>query len=128
MTTPANHLPPNWRQRLLAVVGAPITSENQRFLDAWQRAEGGAARFNPLNTTFPLPGALNYNQTGVRNYLRATDGVCATALTLVDGNYGGLLAALQTGKLTAAQIVDQHQDEIRTWGTDPNLIRKLLAA
>jgi hypothetical protein len=42
------HLPPTWDRRLLEVLGAPATLENLKLLDAWARAEGGLARWNPL--------------------------------------------------------------------------------
>ncbi len=121
------HLPPNWQRRLLEVVGAPITAENVRLFDAWARAEGGTARWNPLNTTYYLPGTTRYNSVGVRNYKRPTDGVCATALTLVNGFYDGILGALQGGKLKAHEIVERHASEFDKWGTGhANVLRFLV--
>lgn len=121
------HLPPFWRQHLLALVGAKQRAENLRLLDAWQRAEGGAAKWNPLNTTFSLPGASDYNSAGVKNYPRPVWGVCAIALTLSNGNYGGILADLQAGTKTAEQIVRDRDAQFRTWGTDPATITSILA-
>jgi hypothetical protein len=124
----ASHLPPNWQGRLLAVVGAsPTYHEGHRLLDAWAQAEGGTARWNPLNTTFPLPGATDYNRVGVKNYVRPTEGVCATALTLVNGFYNGILASLQTGTKTAEQIVQSCRAEFVKWGTNPDAIEAVLA-
>lgn len=52
---------------------------------AWMQAEGGNARFNPLNTTLEMPGATNYNSVGVKEYVDLRQGVIATAKTLNDG-------------------------------------------
>jgi len=128
------HLPPQWRERLLALVNAhgwitgSFAAESLRLLDAWQRAEGGAAAWNPLNTTEPYKGSTNYNDTGVQNYTKPTYGVIATAATLLNGNYNGILGALQGGTLTAEEIVDKNAAEFRVWGTDPAVIRGVLAS
>lgn len=129
MSTPATHFPPNWRQRLLEVVNAIVTDENLRFLRAWAQAEGGNATWNPLNTTYACSGyvAGDYNSAGVKNYTKATAGVCATALTLINGRYPTLLGALQGGKLTAEELVDKAEADLRTWGTNPDVIRQVLA-
>lgn len=128
------HLPPQWQQRLLAVVNGhgwdtgSFYPEGLRLLEAWQRAEGGTAQWNPLNTTFYLPGSTNYNTAGVKNYARATDGVCATGLTLVNGNYNGILGDLQNGTKTAEQIVHDRWAQFQTWGTNPQTILDVLAS
>ena len=112
------------------MVGAPITDENLRFLYAWGQAEGGTAEWNPLNTTMPLNFFMgpDYNDVGVRNYTRATAGVCATALTLIQDNFKAILGALQSGNKTAEQIVELCDAVIKVWGTDPATIKKILAA
>lgn len=126
MPNAETHLPPNWQHRLLTVIGAQDTPENRRLLDAWAVAEGGTARWNPLNTTYPLPGATDYNSVHVRNYHRPTEGVCATACTLVNGVYNGILGDLQAGTFTALQIVERHGHEFDTWGTGAAHIRRVL--
>ena len=127
-TVTATHLPPNWQRRLLAVLGAdPGYAQGIRLLSAWQVAEGGTAKWNPLNTTYKISGSTNYNAAGVQNYKRATEGVCATALTFVNGFYPGIVGALQAGTATAENIVQAHAGEIRTWGTDPRTILAVLA-
>ena len=52
---------------------------------SWMQAEGGTAKFNPLNSTHEKEGATNYNSVGVKNYVSFHQGVVATAKTL---NYG----------------------------------------
>jgi hypothetical protein len=121
-------LPPNWERRLLAVLGAdPGYQQGLRLLDAWARAEGGTAQWNPLNTTYGLAGSTDYNSAGVKNYKRATEGVCATALTLVNGYYPGILGAFQGGRRTAEDIVHTFRAEFQTWGTNPDAILRCLA-
>lgn len=122
----ATHFPPNWIRRLLAVLGAPVTPEAVRLFSAWATAEGGNAQWNPLNTTLRLEGSWNYNSVGVQNYARPIIGVCATALTVANGYYNGILGALQGGQLTAEQIVEQHGHEFNLWGTGAaNVLRVL---
>lgn len=120
------HFPPNWQGRLLHVVGAPRVSESLRLLDAWARAEGGTAKWNPLNTTTNIEGATNYNSIGVKNYPRPTCGVCMQGITLTNGQYNGILGDLQAGVYTAEQIVDRNPDEFEHWGTGVDLLKSVL--
>jgi len=59
--------------------------EAQLAIVCWIAAEGGYARFNPLNTTLWMPGSSDYNSVGVKNYVSYDQGVEATCRTL---NYG----------------------------------------
>ena len=133
--TPATHLPPSWARHLLIVLGCPIDLEKLRFLNAWARAEGGDAIWNPLNTTFELPGTTDYNSTGVKNYPRPIWGIAATALTLTSPamgplRYAKILGHLQAraGSNTAEQILEACLDDLQAWGTDPDLLRRVLAS
>jgi len=120
------HLPPLWKFRLLRKIRAKGVAENRRLLDAWQRAEGGHARWNPLNTTEPWPRSSVYNSAGVRNYLLPGDGIAATAATLMNGRYPGIVAELRSGSKPARQIVEQHGPEFDTWGTGAANVLRLL--
>jgi hypothetical protein len=71
--------------RFLQAINAPVTDRNLWALVAWMQAEGSTAKFNPLATTQPMPGATNFNSVGVKNYVDLEQGVEATAKTL---NYG----------------------------------------
>src|SRR5512146_1557714 len=95
---------PGWRVALLRALRAPVTPGNLRALDAWQRAEGGGASFNPLNTTQMARGASSYNSVGVRNFLSPQQGIQATAQTLVNGRYNPIVSLLRSGRATPAQI------------------------
>lgn len=129
------HLPPFWQSHLVAVLGGHMDVQKRRFLDAWADAEGGTAKWNPLNTTLDLPGTTDYNSVGVKNYPRPVWGVCATALTLTEPAsgpllYPKLLGHLQSaaGTYTAEQIVNDCADELRHWGSDPALIGRILSS
>ena len=128
-----SHFPPGWKTRLLAVLNSSrvVDQEVIRLLDAWAQAEGGNAQWNPLNTTYYLAGATDYNDAKVRNYRYPIDGICATALTLCGRDsgvlrYPGILGALQSGTLTAPQIVTQNAVEFTKWGTRPETILAVL--
>jgi len=87
----------NWQVQILRGIGAPVTPQNLTFLNAWTRAEGGGASYNPFNTTQPASGASNYNSVGVKNYATPQQGIQATVQTLNNGRYGNILAALKQG-------------------------------
>ncbi len=75
----------DFARALLPKVGARTTKRNLVALVAWQRAEGIAGKFNPLNTTQDMEGATDFNSVGVKNYRSFLQGVEASAKTL---NYG----------------------------------------
>ncbi len=120
------HLPPLWKFRLLRALHAKGSAENRRLLAAWARAEGGSAKNNPLNTTEPWPGATSYNSAGVKNYPTGAAGIAATAATLVNGYYPGIVADLRGGKLTARAIVTRNAAEFDKWGTGASRVLSLL--
>ncbi|MGP0029181.1 MAG: hypothetical protein ACLPVF_01595 [Acidimicrobiales bacterium] len=99
----------------------------------WEQAEGGnwenTARFNPLDTTQPFDGSWNYDlgvvpgvtaQTpGVQAYNNWADGVTATVITLKNGYYPYILAAMSQGDF-AAQVAAYSPSvtgDLDTWGT-----------
>ena len=90
-----------WAQALVKSVGAPVTADNVAAIVAWEMAEGGhwynTAYYNPLNTTQSMPGATVFNSVGVKAYTSWAQGLRATVITLNNGLYGGILAALHSG-------------------------------
>ena len=120
------HLPFLWRFRLLRAIHARGVWQNRKLLGAWAKAEGGKARYNPLNTTEPWPGATDYNSAHVKNYPTGAAGIAATAATLVNGHYAGIVADLRVGTKTARQIVADRSEEFNTWGTGASHILALL--
>lgn len=113
-----------WDVAFLRSIGAPVTKENLRFVNAWQRAEGGTAANNPLNTTQPAPGASAYNSVGVRNFTSPGQGIQALSKTITNGHYDRLLGMLRSGKASAAQMASDIQD-LKTWGTGAGVLRVL---
>lgn len=118
---------PLWRFRLAAAGRFGYHPEVWKVWEAWARAEGGTARFNPFNTTEPWPGASEYNTAGVKNYPSAQAGIAATVATLRNGFYPGLVRDFTSPRgLTARQIVARNAGELNTWGTGYTRILALL--
>jgi hypothetical protein len=121
------HVPPNFATRLGTLLG--ISMGNQAWVElvpAVTEAEGSQAEWNPWDTTYDLPGATDYNNVGVKNYPHPVAGICATALTLISGDYDGILSDLQSGKYTAIEIVQRNAAEWDTWGTGSKLLLSVL--
>src|SRR5215469_3451717 len=102
------HYPLLWRFRLLRAVHAKGVVQNRRFLKAWATCEGGKAAYNPLNTTELWPGSTDYNMVGVKNYPNGAARIAATAATLVNGHYDGIVSDLRAGKWTALEIAERN--------------------
>lgn len=117
---------PDFAGLFLNAIGAPATPQNRTFVNAWARAEGTAARNNPLATTQPAPGAwlLPGNSSKVKQYPTLQTGVRAEAQTLLNGRYPHLVSLLRSGRATAGQLAAQHGD-LKTWGTG-DLVAKVL--
>lgn len=113
-----------WEAALLHSIGAPITQSNITFMRAWQRAEGGSAAYNPLNTTQGAPGATDYNSVHVRNYTSPQQGTAALAQTLTNGHYSRLLSMLRSGNASPQQMASDLPD-LKTWGTGAGVLRVL---
>ena len=90
-----------WAQAFLKRLGMPMTADNVAAMVAWEMAEGGhwynTAYFNPLNTTQSMPGATVFNSVGVKAYKSWAQGLEATVITINNGYYGSILAALKAG-------------------------------
>lgn len=118
----------SWNYRFVTALGNPKPSpEILQFMEAWHRAEGGTAAFNPLNTTMPMAGDSCYNylsgSCGVRNYQSEQDGFDANIATITNGRYGTLLRAIQTNDVSLAL---QGLKE-SPWGTDADTVSAVLA-
>jgi predicted CXXCH cytochrome family protein len=88
-----------WAGALLSQLGAPSCQDNLVTVVAWQAQEGTAARWNPLATTYSMPGASSINTSGVKNYASMAEGLEATRLTLTGSSvmyrYGPIVARLK---------------------------------
>jgi hypothetical protein len=134
-TASQTHLPDKWIERTRANIEAVNNHQTYRFFEAWQKSEGGTAKWNPLNTTLDLGTQWtegNYNSIGVKNYKYAIVGIVAIALTLnqrkADGSlmYATLLSNLRNSSLTAEQIVNASRADIQLWGTNPDTMLNVL--
>jgi len=116
---------PGWQQAVLKGIGAPVTPSNIRLMNAWAQAEGGGARYNPLNTTQPAGGATDFNGIGVKNYRSARQGIQATIQTLLNGHYGSILSGLRSSA-APGEIATAVGDS--PWGTSGSLIHEVLGS
>lgn len=104
----------SWARALLRADGLPRTSCNVNAVTQWELAEGGGfgnqAANNPLNVN-PGPGAgwPGYNATGAWAFPDAATGLRYTVATLNNGNYGGIISALQAGG-NAQAVMNAIQD------------------
>jgi len=112
----------NFYERLLTELGAPVTSENLKYLYAWRQAEGKGGKYNPFNTTWKRPGSTKMNSVGVQNYSSLEDGMVATLKTLRNGYYDCIVNGLKND-IGAAQI--SKCPSLKTWGTG-NLVAKVV--
>jgi hypothetical protein len=89
---------------LLTKLGIPITPQATTALTTWMHWEGGTKNnaFNPMNTTYEMPGSTDFNKVGVQSYVSLTQGVDATYNTLTgnkakERGYTAILDSLRTG-------------------------------
>ncbi len=137
---PQTHLPDHWIEKICALLSIPgwrtgdFNHEAVRFFTAWARAEGGKAKWNPLNTTDHIEDAWGHwqgtdlNSVTVANYDTPWQGIVATAATLLQSaNFTGIVADLRAATFTAEEIVNRNSGEIHVWGTSPHLMLEVLA-
>jgi hypothetical protein len=77
-------------------------NDNVAAIAAWQMREDTKAKFNPLATTYDMPGDADtdFNDVGVKEYATMMQGVDATARTLqnIKGvGYDKILSSLKSG-------------------------------
>lgn len=114
-----------WAQAFLKSLNMKLTPDNLAAIVAWEMAEGGhwynTAYYNPLNTSQPMPGARTFNSHGVKIYRSWSQGLRATVITINNGYYGGILAALRAGndgQAVASAVAAS------PWGTGPFTVRE----
>jgi len=77
-----------WAENFLPVLGAPTCRANLVVVVAWQAQEFTKASWNPLATSYSMPGATKYNSHGVRNYVSLEQGLEASRRTLALSSHG----------------------------------------
>ena len=114
-----------WAKAFLKSISMPMTVDNVAAVVAWEMAEGGhwynTAHFNPLNTSQPMPGARTFNSHGVKIYTSWAQGLKATVITINNGFYGRILAALRAGNDGQAVATAVAASP---WGTGPFAVRE----
>jgi len=89
----------DWANRTIRQFKAPTCKNNQIVMVAWEANEGTAARYNPLATTYKLPGSTEFNSVGVQNYESLLQGSKAVRLTIENGwssyGYGAIVKKLR---------------------------------
>lgn len=124
--------PLRFAQSLLQMMDWPQTPSNLDAMVAWEAAEGGAwhntAAYNPLNTTYFVPGSRSAGtgQASVKAYNSWAQGLQATAATLSlnEPGYAGIRQAFasgQAGNYLPAALNNS------AWGTNGNTVAKVLA-
>jgi len=103
---------------ILTALGIKPAVPSVTKLVAWFNQEGGnwnnSARYNPLNTTYALPGAGNTGSQGnIKVYTSWKQGIEATVKTLRAPAYTGILSTLAGG--TPAQF--EAAVNSSPWGT-----------
>jgi peptidoglycan hydrolase CwlO-like protein len=85
----------DWANLFMRTIGAPTCQDNLVVMVSWEMSEGTSAEYNPLATTYDMPGATIFNYAGVKNYRTLQDGLQAAKLTLEKGaasyGYGDIL-------------------------------------
>lgn len=104
--------------------GIPKTWRNRVVFMAWAQSEGGNARNNMLNTSWPMPGDTIYNSHGVRNYPDIETGLTATVKTFDSPNqgYDKFESAMKRGD--RAEVICRMIGE-SNWGTGTKLIHEV---
>lgn len=106
----------DWADAILSALGAPATQANVNSLVGWFHNEGGGGQNNPLNTTQSGFGALtSINSQGVKSYSTPSGGAQATAATLENGLYPGILSALKSGNGLIGSTSAAVSQELLTW-------------
>lgn len=101
-------------RKLLARIGAPTTDANVSFMLAWMAKEGTRAANNPLATTLNYGSNTTFNSVGVRNFADFATGVEATARTILNGRYNGIVANLVAGR---GDLAAGQSQELGVWGS-----------
>jgi peptidoglycan hydrolase CwlO-like protein len=75
----------DWASLFLPRLGAPTCRNNMVLVVAWAATEYTQARFNPLATSYSMPGSTIF-AGAVKNYVSLDQGITATVLTLESTN------------------------------------------
>lgn len=109
---------------VVQALGGGWTAEKQRFFDAWARAEGTDASYNPFATTKKgYQGETQFNSVGVKNYPNLQTGIRASMETLTNGYYDHIVSLLRSDNATAKELAQAVMNS--PWGTGAGVLRVL---
>jgi peptidoglycan hydrolase CwlO-like protein len=101
-----------WAPIFLSHLGAPTCRNNLVLVVAWEATEYTLAAWNPLATSYSMPGATLFNSSGVKNYTSLDQGIQATVNTLEQTNpifgYAPIVADLRAcaDPMTTAEAIN----------------------
>jgi peptidoglycan hydrolase CwlO-like protein len=101
-----------WAPLFLPRLGAPTCHNNLVLVVAWESTEYTMATWNPLATSYSMPGATLFNSSGVKNYVSLDQGLTAEVNTLEQTNpifgYAPIVADLRAcaDPLTTADAIN----------------------
>jgi peptidoglycan hydrolase CwlO-like protein len=101
-----------WSGLFLRTMGVPTCHSNLVAMVSWQMAEFTQAAWNPLATTYSMPGSTLFNSSGVRNYRSLGQGLQASKDTIVNGSssygYGAIVSTLSrcSDAMTTARAIN----------------------
>jgi hypothetical protein len=72
-----------WARTFLSSLGAPPCADNIQVIVSWETAESTLASFNPLATTFYMPGAVRGPKSNIENYVSFGQGIQAARDTVL---------------------------------------------
>ncbi len=91
-------------------------------LEVWRRYENTGADWNPLATTWEMPGSWDYNSVGVQNYPDRTTGIQATGNTLALSYYDAIRTMFREEAFNHSQI----RSALVTWSGEGAYVDNLL--
>jgi len=125
--TAGKNMPDSFFDQVVRKLGGTPTEEKRRFFQAWKRAEGTSAKFNPLATTLKLKtshgGSSDFKDSWnkgqpVQDYKTMDAGVDATFWTLKNTKggkaYQNLVDKLKSDDVTAEELAAE-KEELGTW-------------
>jgi hypothetical protein len=95
---PGGYTARSWAVAYLHAGGFRATRCNVAAIEGQEHAEATYSRYrNPLDSTEREPGSWSINSVGVQHYASWGQGLRATVVTLRNGRYPAMIAALRAG-------------------------------
>lgn len=110
----------------LLELSKPVSVNNLKSVVVWASSENTQAENNPLATTLQFEGSTNFNEVGVKNYATYQEGLAATKATILNGDYGAILACFDKSA-SPAETCSTIENSV--WGSKPSsqLVADVLA-